>query len=273
MQTWTLSTGRGKIQILLYEINQEFESERLQLQQTNQRPDQAQRNKISLYGGYAMRKRLFQEHQAKDCQEIDELRIICCEETDRARQIRIDELSVHQERNPTTVSQILTQIQELQNKVNSLSDARKIFDQRAALEHPTFSVNPLLFRVPEPCLAAILDSRMIHGILWVLQKTFLNNHLLEKDHPQVFSRSRTLAPSSRGLGPSNARNFMEHGRGGGTRAAEFVNTNPTSQSRSWDLESFVSYWRNLFSQWCDGLPAGLSGISKLKSQLQDWSMF
>ena len=33
-------------------------------------------------------------NQAKDCQEIEELRRICCKETDRARQARIDELSV-----------------------------------------------------------------------------------------------------------------------------------------------------------------------------------
>ena len=38
-----------------------------------------------------MRNRLFPENQAKDCQEIEELRRICCEETDRARQARIDE--------------------------------------------------------------------------------------------------------------------------------------------------------------------------------------
>ena len=56
-----------------------------------------------------------------------------------------------------------------------------ILKQRAALERPTFPANPLLFRVPEPCLAAILDWRMIHGILRIRQETFLNDYLLEKD--------------------------------------------------------------------------------------------
>ena len=47
---------------------------------------------------------------------------------------------MHQERNPTTVSQLLAQIRELQNNVNSLSDAREfhIMNQGAALERPTF---------------------------------------------------------------------------------------------------------------------------------------
>ena len=71
-----------------------------------------------------MRIRLFWENQAKDCQEFEEMRRNCCEETDRARPARIDDLSMHQERNPATVSQLLTQIQDWQNKANSLSDAR-----------------------------------------------------------------------------------------------------------------------------------------------------
>ena len=35
---------------------------------------------------------------------------------------------MQQERNPTTVSQMVAQIWELQNKVNSLSDAREFYD-------------------------------------------------------------------------------------------------------------------------------------------------
>ena len=124
--------------IALNAINQEFESQRLQLQQANHWTDQAHREKITLCGDLEMRNRLFRENRAKDCQEIEELRRICCQETDRAI------LSMHQERNPATVSQLLTQVRDLQNKVNSLSDARyfTILKQRAALERPMFPVNP-----------------------------------------------------------------------------------------------------------------------------------
>ena len=45
----------------------------------------------------------------KVVQEIaKKLRRTCCAEADRARQARIDELSMQQERNPMTVSQMLT---------------------------------------------------------------------------------------------------------------------------------------------------------------------
>ena len=113
-------------------------------------------NKISLYGELEIWNRLFRENEAKDCQEIEELRRICCEEADRARQARIDELSLRQERNPTTVSQLLTQIQDLQNKVNSLSDTREFFTilrQRAALERSHVPSQPCTFSRPRtmPC--------------------------------------------------------------------------------------------------------------------------
>ena len=68
--------------IAFYEVNHEFESQRLQLHQASQWADQAQRDKISLYGDLELRNRLFQEDHARDCQEIEEIRRICCEETD-----------------------------------------------------------------------------------------------------------------------------------------------------------------------------------------------
>ena len=50
------------------------------------------REKTSLYGELEMINRLFRENQATGCQEIEQLRRLCCEETDLARQARIDEL-------------------------------------------------------------------------------------------------------------------------------------------------------------------------------------
>ena len=71
-----------------------------------------------------MRNRACQEDRAKDCQEIQELRGVGCAEAERARQLRIDELSVQQRENPSTVNQLLAQIQDLQDKLNSLNDAK-----------------------------------------------------------------------------------------------------------------------------------------------------
>ena len=110
--------------IALYEINQEFESQRVQPHQATRWADQDQSDRISLYGELELRNRLFQENHARDSQEIQEVRRICCEETEQARQARSEELSVQQQRNPATVNQMMAQIRGSQNKVNSLSDAR-----------------------------------------------------------------------------------------------------------------------------------------------------
>ena len=60
-----------------------------------------------------------------------------------------------------------------------------ILKQGAALDHPTFSANPWIFRVPVVFSAAVLDCRSMHGIPRVLQETFLKAYVLEKDHPQL----------------------------------------------------------------------------------------
>ena len=43
-----------------------------------------------------MSNRASQEDRAQDCQEIQELRKVCSAETDRARQWKVDELSIYQ---------------------------------------------------------------------------------------------------------------------------------------------------------------------------------
>ena len=78
----------------LCEVNQEFESQRFQLQQANRWADQAPRDKISLCREFELTNRLFPESRAKYCPKLKELRRICSEETDRARQARIDEVSL-----------------------------------------------------------------------------------------------------------------------------------------------------------------------------------
>ena len=73
--------------------------------------------------------RLFKENHATDCQDIDELRRICCEHTEQTRTVRSEELSLQQQRNPTTVSQVMTQTQGLQNKVNCTSIMGNVFER------------------------------------------------------------------------------------------------------------------------------------------------
>ena len=118
-------------EIALHESYRELETQRLQLLQANIW-DNAQSERVSLCGELGMRNKLFQESHTKDCQEIEELRRRCCEESDRARQAKLDELSMMQQRDPQTVSQLLAQTRESQDEANSLSDAREFHDPETA---------------------------------------------------------------------------------------------------------------------------------------------
>ena len=184
--------------IAFHEINRKFESQRFQPHQATRWADQAQRNNISLYGELELRNRLFQEDHARDCQEIEELRRNFCEETDRARQARIDELSLHQERNPTSVSRLLTQIQDFLNKVNSarMQETFTILNQRAASTHVPSRFSAILSpRTLPRCDSGLArDTQNCNGYH---RKRFLNDHLLKKDCPLLSSTiSKNLSSSS-----------------------------------------------------------------------------
>ena len=97
-----------------------------------------------------LRSRAFQEHRARDCQEIEELRRICCAEADRARQLKMDELSLQQKENPSTVSQLVAQIQEFPDKVNSVNVAREFYYLEAASSSGVSHVTSQPMSIPSP---------------------------------------------------------------------------------------------------------------------------
>ena len=77
----TRNWERRNADIALCETNRQVESRR-----KNQWADQAQREKSWLFRELDMRNRVLREDHAKDCHEFEELRRICCEEAERARQ-------------------------------------------------------------------------------------------------------------------------------------------------------------------------------------------
>ena len=198
-----------------------------------------------------MRNRLFRENQAKDCQEIEELRRICCEETDRARPVRIDDLSLHQERNPTTVSQLLTQIQDWQNKANSLSDAREFYDPETASSSGASHVPSRPSAIPSPRTMPCRDSGLPHD---TRKTTGTSRNVCERlparegQTKTLFNNSKNLATSSLEL--RHSRKYQATGEWNETRTAEFVNTCTTLPKWRWN---HLSYWWNLFSRWNDWL--------------------
>ena len=251
-------------------MNQEFESQRSQLLQANRWADQAQRDKINLYEELELWNRVSQESHARDCQKIEELTRICCEEADRARQAIIDELSVHQERTPSTASQLLAQIRDLQNKVISLSDAREIYDPESgsssgATHVPSQPSAVLSPRTIPRCGSSGLphDTRNITGT---------SGNVIERPPAQegrsstFFNNSKNPASSSQELRSDIAGNYNETREWNEKRTVEYVNAFTTLRWCEW-LPEISNY----------GIASGkiswLYGNSKLESQLQDWSLY
>ena len=152
--------------------------QRLQLHQANQWADQSQREKINLCGElHMMYSFFFFESATQGLRK----KLKNCEEFVAKRQIEPDSCGsmnclCNKRRGPTIVKRFFSQIRDSENNVNSISEERDFHDPETANSSGASYVptQPLTtIRVPEEYIAAILDCRLINGMLWVLQETFL----------------------------------------------------------------------------------------------------
>ena len=86
----------------------------------------------------------------KCLQEIEEMKEMCCTGVERAKQLRIDEPSTQEKESKSAVNQLMVQLQELQDNVNSLSDAREFCDPETASSSGLSHVPSQPTRIPSP---------------------------------------------------------------------------------------------------------------------------
>ena len=173
-----------------------------------------------------------------NCKEIAELLRICREEMERARQLRTGELYAQKKEKPSTVNQLLSQIQELQDKVNALHEEKEFHDQETASSSGMSHVPNQTSRIPSPRGMLSRDSWLPHHT-WNSMGTSGN----------VFFWKSTCSRKDISV---TTWNCHETGRRSETRTSEFNNTDSKMYQESWYLESHASYWRNLFSKLYDG---------------------
>ena len=174
----------------------QFRSQRMELYQASNLTDQPHREKSWLCNALVMRRRALQEYRARSYQVIEELRKICCTEAERATQLKNDELSAREDERRSTVNHLMFQIQEQQDKVSSLNDAKECDESETAsssgLSHDPSQ--PLSTPSPRFDLPRFLHCTLLHGTHLVHQDTFLKIHLLQVNHRQQFFRnSKNLA--------------------------------------------------------------------------------
>ena len=126
------SWERRNSDVALFETNIQLESKQMELYHANQWACQAQMENPRIFEESMMKRRLYTDSHSKVCFEIEELRRICWEGTKRARQMRTDELYVQKKDEPSTVNQLLSQIQDLQDKVNALKEEKGFYAPETA---------------------------------------------------------------------------------------------------------------------------------------------
>ena len=181
-----------------------------------------------------LRKRIFQENHARDCQEIEELKSICCEETDQARQPRIKEMSIQQQRGPTTASQMMAQIRDLHKNANSLSDAKEFYDPESGSSSRATHVPDRTSTIRSPKNLTRCDSglpRDARNGTGITGNVFERPPVQEELPSAIFHNSKNLASSSQDL----EHDISETARRERERKRESLNTPTHSrhfQSRS-----------------------------------------
>ena len=106
-------------------------------------------------------------------------------ELKRAQELRVDELSLKKLREShDTIQKVASQIQELQERVNSMNDSGEFQDIEStfSVKNLTFPVNRQSLRVLDQCWAATFACHLIHGICLKQRETCLAIHVLWSIH-------------------------------------------------------------------------------------------
>ena len=181
----------------------------------------------------------FQEDHARDCQEILELRRICCKETEQPRKPRSEELSMQQQqRNLTTVSQLMVQIRELQNRVNSLSEMREFYDPESESSSGATHVPDQNSTILSPRTMPRCDSglpRSAQNCSGTSGNVFERPLVQEGRSSTVFNNSKHSASTSQELRPDTTETARREWNE--KRAVDSVNPPTTFPKWRWYCEA------------------------------------
>ena len=135
-----------------------------------------------------------------------------------------------QEENPSTVNQLLAQIQKLQEKVNSLNDAKEFYDPGTASSSGMSHVPSQSLSFPRPRGLISRDSCLPHGTrnsMGTSGNVFGNLPAQDGPSSALFENPRNLASSSCGLRSGDTGNIAKHVEG--ARREPHSLTIPTSR--------------------------------------------
>ena len=215
---WTEEIGKCKMLMLLFMKLACSSNPRVwnSIRQINKLTDQTRREKSWLCKELEMRNKAFQEDRPRNCQDIEELRRICCAEDERFRLLKYDELSMQQREDASTVNQLLAQIQALQDKMNSLNDAKEFNDPETANSSGLSHVPSQPMSIPSPRGMTSRDSCLqpaTRNSLGTSGHVFESVLVRCEPTSALFENSKNLASSSCRLTPIETGKIAEQREG------------------------------------------------------------
>ena len=185
---------------------------------------------------------------------------------------------MHQERNPLTVSQLIDSGITGQRNLCQMPKNFAILNQEAALEQSTFPIRPLLVWVPELCRTAILDCRVIHKMVRVLQERFWTTTCSRRI---IFHNSKNLASSPQEFRFDTVETARK--RDSEMKRESLKTSVPSPHFQRWSgmldhvggtysHNGMMDHRRIPVTGWNLGKISWRFGISKLESQLQNWGL-
>ena len=146
----------------LFESQRELGSQRQQLVMANHWADQAQRERIHLCSELEMRRHLHQESEARNCQEIEELKRRCCQEVNSSKTTKSwtnlthSKIRIH----------FKIRFEDYKNDKNLLNtqESSKTLTRRAVMAVLPLLIKLVLLRVPES-QAAKQERRELHELI------------------------------------------------------------------------------------------------------------
>ena len=168
----------------------------------------SRREQALLHAELQNRERAHQDARIKIIQEVEELNEICCSRADRTQDSRTDSLSRHEESHlgkclrgsQPTVDQLTVQIQEVQEHINDLNDARHFEHLETVSSSGSFHVpsHPSVVPSFSASLAATPARSLAHGTCVVCKETFLQTLTAPEKPTAPFFRNERESNSDNG---------------------------------------------------------------------------
>ena len=143
----------GSLKNCISELQQQACAQRLELQDAQHGYTESRREQVRLQEELSMKEKVLRDTQIRSMHEIREMK--------RAQELRVDEVSVQKLReNHETIQRLTSQLQEMQEQMNSMSDSGEFQEVESNYSGRLFYVSSQLAMIPSSRSMLSRDKRL-----------------------------------------------------------------------------------------------------------------